>query len=109
MARLSTHVLDTVHGGAAAGVQVKLYAIEAESRRLITTVKTNEKGRAVLGEEMPSGVYELVFGVSVYFGQPGDPPFLNEVVVRFGLATETGDYHVPLLVSHYGYTTYRGT
>jgi 5-hydroxyisourate hydrolase len=112
MARLSTHVLDTANGRPAAGMRVQLYA--GEPRTLVKTVTTNADGRTaeplLAGEALAAGVYELVFGVADYFGLPGDgPPFLGEVVVRFGVADAAANYHVPLLVSPYGYSTYRGS
>jgi 5-hydroxyisourate hydrolase len=97
MARLSTHVLDTANGRPAAGVSVRL------NDKIVTT---DRDGRAVMGEDLPPGAYELVFAVGAYFG---DAPFLDEVVVRFRIAEGESRYHVPLLVSPYGYTTYRGS
>jgi len=109
MARLSTHVLDTANGRPAAGMRVRLYV--CEPRRLAETVWTNADGRAeVAGDTLKPGVYERVFSVADYFALPGDaPPFLGEVVVRFGVADEASNYHVPLLVSPFGYSTYRGS
>ncbi|HTS66409.1 MAG TPA: hydroxyisourate hydrolase [Candidatus Acidoferrales bacterium] len=97
MARLSTHVLDTAGGRPAAGVEVRFQG---------KTIKTGADGRAVLGEDLPPGIYELVFAVGAYFGTA---QFLDEVVVRFRIAEGEERYHVPLLVSPYGYTTYRGS
>jgi len=112
MAGLSTHVLDTANGRPAAGMRVQLYA--CEPRRLLETVTTNADGRTdeplLAGAALTAGVYELVFGVADYFGLPGGAvPFLGEVVVRFGVADAAANYHVPLLVSPYGYSTYRGS
>ena len=112
MARLSTHVLDTANGRPAAGMRVQLYV--CEPRRLVKTVTTNADGRTdeplLAGDALAAGVYELVFGVADYFGLPGGAvPFLGEVVVRFGVADAAANYHVPLLVSPYGYSTYRGS
>jgi 5-hydroxyisourate hydrolase len=112
MARLTTQVLDTANGRPAAGVRVQLYV--CEPRMLVKTVTTNEDGRTdeplLAGDPMTPGVYELVFSVGDYFGLPGDAvPFLGEVVVRFGVADPSANYHVPLLVSPYGYSTYRGS
>jgi len=108
MARLSTHVLDTANGRPAVGLQVKLFTCG----RLLKEVFTNSDGRTseplLSGDRIEPGVYELVFSVGAYFGTPAGA-FLNEVVVRFGIADEFGNYHVPLLVSPYGYTTYRGS
>jgi 5-hydroxyisourate hydrolase len=117
MAHLSTHVLDTARGRPAAGVAIRLYACEGESRRLLKTVETNADGRTddplLAGDRIPAGAYELVFGAGDYFRRLGealpDPPFLDEVVVRFGLADTAGNYHVPLLIAPYAYSTYRGS
>ncbi len=118
MARLTTHVLDTAHGHPAAGLELELYRIGSTGQRtLVTQARTNADGRTeaplLSGETLPTGVYELVFYVAAYFRAQGvylpDPPFLDEVVVRFGLAEAKGHYHVPLLVSPYGYSTYRGS
>jgi len=115
---LTTHVLDTAHGRPAAGVRVDLSIVEADGRtRLVRTVTTNADGRcdaALLGaDEMQVGRYELLFHVAEYFRAAGvalpDPPFLDAVPVRFAIADRAGRYHVPLLVSPYGYTTYRGS
>ena len=113
MPRLSTHVLDTANGRPAAGMRVRLYV--CEPRSLAKTVWTNADGRTeVAGDSLTPGVYELVFSVGDYFAMSsntaGDAvPFLGEVVVRFGVADDAANYHVPLLVSPYGYSTYRGS
>ena len=101
---ISTHVLDTTNGRPAAGMRVRLYRAGEQ----LADTRSNPDGRikAVL-EHAPPGVYELVFSVGEYFGSQG-APFLGEVVVRFGVEDDR-DYHVPLLVSPYGYTTYRGS
>jgi 5-hydroxyisourate hydrolase len=112
MPRLSTHVLDTAHGRPAAGMRIRLYV--CEPRSLVKTATTNADGRTdeplLESQSLAEGVYELVFSVGDYFGIPGEvPPFLGEVVVRFGVAGGAANYHVPLLVSPYGYCTYRGS
>jgi 5-hydroxyisourate hydrolase len=117
MARLSTHVLDTANGRPAAGMRVRLYI--CEPRSLLKTATTNADGRTgeplLEGHAFTPGVYELVFSVGDYFSVPegtpllGEVPFLGEVVVRFGVAAGAANYHVPLLVSPYGYSTYRGS
>lgn len=117
MARLSTHVLDTSRGQAAAGVKVELYRFDAGARVHCLTVRTNADGRTgeplLSGDRIPTGQYELVFAAGDYFRALGvvlpDPPFLDDIVVRFGIADGAANYHVPLLVSPYGYSTYRGT
>jgi 5-hydroxyisourate hydrolase len=105
MARLSTHVLDTARGRPAKGVTVRLYGFDGDLRN---TVATDGDGRAVLSESLAPGVYELVFSIGAYFGT-GPNGFLNEVVVRFTIDESESKYHVPLLISPYGYTTYRGS
>jgi 5-hydroxyisourate hydrolase len=114
MARLSTHVLDTARGVPAAGMRVRLFAIEGETRRLLKSVVTNADGRTgepvLAGDRLQPGVYELEFAVAEYFGSSGpQPPFLGDVPVRFGLFDPEGNYHVPLLVSPFGYSTYKGS
>jgi len=111
MTSLSTHVLDTMHGRPAAGMAVVLSGPEGEVARGVT----NGDGRcpALMQGEIGPGRYALRFAVADYFRRQGvalaDPPFLDEVVVDFGIATDGGHYHVPLLVSPYGYSTYRGS
>jgi 5-hydroxyisourate hydrolase len=118
MARLSTHVLDTAHGRPAAGLDLELYRLgSAGERTFITAARTNADGRTdqplLSGETIPVGLYELVFHVAAYFKAQGvsrpDPPVLDEVPIRFGIAEAQGHYHVPLLISPYGYSTYRGS
>ena len=117
-AGLTTHVLDTSRGRPAAGIRIDFSAIEPDGRVcLIRTVTTNADGRSdapLLGpEEMRVGRYELLFHVGAYFRATGealpDPAFLDQVPVRFAIAEPQGHYHVPLLVSPYGYVTYRGS
>ncbi|PZU96178.1 MAG: hydroxyisourate hydrolase [Pseudanabaena sp.] len=117
--KLSTHVLDTVHGCPARNMQIELWAI-AESnqqRTLLKTLRTNKDGRTdqplLVGAEMQTGIYEICFYVEDYFASCGaalpQPNFLNIVPVRFGIADPSGSYHVPLLVSLWAYSTYRGS
>jgi 5-hydroxyisourate hydrolase len=117
-AGLTTHVLDTARGRPAAGLRIDLMRLDTDGGvRPIKTVTTNTDGRVdapLLGPgEMEAGRYELVFHVGAYFGAAGatttDPPFLDQVPVRFTIAEPTAHYHVPLLVSPYGYVTYRGS
>jgi hydroxyisourate hydrolase len=98
---LSTHVLDTVRGRPAAGVALELrYADE------LVIAATDDDGRARLLEETPAGAYELTFVVGDYFGER---PFIDRVPVRFTIADPEAHYHVPLLVSPWSYSTYRGS
>ena len=116
MARLTTHVLDTARGQPGAGITVELYAF-GEERRFLTTTTTDDDGRSprplLEGSALAVGIYELVFHAGDYFRDAGielpDPPFLDRVVVRFGIASPEQHYHVPLLLSPYGYSTYRGS
>lgn len=116
MGRLTTHVLDTANGRPAAGVRIALYPAEDQNRALASAT-TNADGRCdgpiLEGEDFTAGVYELIFHVGDYFRDSGregpSPPFLDVVVVRFGIADADEHYHVPLLVSPFGYTTYRGS
>jgi len=113
--RLTTHVLDTASGKPAAGLAISLFRIEGDERRLIKSVSTNADGRCdqpLLDGDFTPGQYELVFQAGDYLRGQGvslaEPPFLDVVPIRFGLA-ERVHYHVPLLISPYGYSTYRGS
>lgn len=115
MGKLTTHVLDTAGGRPGAGIGVKLYSME-NGRHLVASASTNRDGRtdaALLeGDTFRSGVYEIEFSVGDYFREQGariaEPPFLDDVVLRVTLAGDE-DYHVPLLVSPWSYSTYRGS
>ncbi len=112
-AKLSTHVLDLTLGKPAAGMTVELWRRGAGPVR-VKTVTTNADGRTdapLLGEaEMAAGDYELVFHVRRYFAARGEAcPFLDEVPIRFAITDATAGYHVPLLVSPWAYSTYRGS
>jgi 5-hydroxyisourate hydrolase len=111
MSTLSTHVLDTMHGKPAAGMAVALAGFDGEIARGITDGDGRCPGMAT-GDLAP-GRYALRFCVGDYFRGLGialpDPPFLEDVTVDFGIAADGGHYHVPLLVSPYGYSTYRGS
>ncbi len=117
MARLSTHVLDTANGKPAAGVRLHLFSLQSDLRTLITERTTNADGRTdaplLSGDEIPTGVYELVFFAGDYFRARGDalptPAFVDVVPIRFGIADASGHYHVPLLVSPWSFSTYRGS
>lgn len=112
MTSLSTHVLDTAHGCPAAGVRVRLLR---EGAGTIAQGITNADGRCPeLGEaRVPAGRYCLEFAVAEYFRGRGvalpDPPFLDLVTLAFGITDNGGHYHVPLLVSPFGFSTYRGS
>ncbi|MDN2565160.1 hydroxyisourate hydrolase [Aquibium sp. A9E412] len=114
--RLTTHVLDTAAGRPAAGMAIALYRLDGDRREHLTTVTTNADGRCdgpiLDGAAFSAGRYELVFAVGDYLRRSGaalpDPAFLDVVPIRFGMAEEA-HYHVPLLVSPYGYSTYRGS
>lgn len=113
MGKLTTHVLDTAHGCPARAMVIRLYR---EDTLLLQTV-TNDDGRCdqplLSGDAMQQGRYRLEFGVAPYFKSKGiqldNPAFLDVVVIDFGIADADGHYHVPLLVSPYGYSTYRGS
>jgi 5-hydroxyisourate hydrolase len=115
MGRLTTHILDTMHGGPAAGVAVRVYAAGG-ARRLVASATTNDDGRApqplLDGAAFKSGIYELEFDVGEYFRRRGaalsEPAFLDSVIIRFAVNADE-DYHVPLLVSPWSYSTYRGS
>lgn len=118
MGRLSTHVLDTANGTPAAGIRVDLYRLDGTGvRSLIKTVVTNSDGRTdaplLVGDDCKPGIYELAFDVADYFRGKGtamsDPPFLTTVPLRFSISEPDGHYHVPLLVSPWSYSTYRGS
>jgi 5-hydroxyisourate hydrolase len=117
--RLTTHVLDTARGRPAAGVVIELWRIGPlpGDRHLLGSTRTNADGRTdgplIAGDDLAPGVYEIVFAIGDYFtalGEfTGDPPFLDRVPIRFGVADADSHYHVPLLTSPWSYTTYRGS
>ena len=113
MSGLTTHVLDTMRGKPVGGLRIDLFRIEGGEKPLLKTVRTNDDGRTdepLLSEnEFETGVYEVVFYVGEYFGEDGDPPFLDQVPVRFGVSDPDAHYHVPLLTSPWSYSTYRGS
>ncbi len=117
MGRLTTHVLDTHGGTPAAGMRVELYRLDEGGHTPLADVTTNVDGRCdgplLSGEALRPGRYELRFHVGAYFAARGlalpDPTFLDVVPVRFGVADAAGHYHVPLLVSPWAYSTYRGS
>lgn len=117
MARLSTHVLDTSRGAPAAGVRIELHVVKDGARTRLATATTNDDGRTdaplLAGDRLVVGVYEITFHAGEYFRRAGipvtNPPFLDEIVVRVGIADAAGSYHVPLLLAPYAYSTYRGS
>jgi 5-hydroxyisourate hydrolase len=117
MGRLSTHVLDTARGKPAAGVRITLYRISGQSHRKVAEMVTNADGRTdtpmLEGAALTEGSYELVFAAGDYLrasGQAGEGVlFLDEIPIRFGVPDAAAHYHVPLLISPFGYSTYRGS
>ena len=117
MGRLTTHILDTASGYPAAAVPIELFVLSGEDRKRLTTATTNDDGRCdaplLDGDTFRAGVYELLFHVGDYLRLRGtsmpSPAFLDIVPIRFGVASPGDHYHVPLLISPYGYSTYRGS
>jgi 5-hydroxyisourate hydrolase len=114
---LSTHVLDTMHGGPAVGMTVTLYTTEGERATLVRQYTLNHDGRTdgplYDNHTLRAGTYRLVFDVAAYFKAKGvvlpEPNFLDRVSIDFGVARVDQHYHVPLLVSPWSYSTYRGS
>jgi 5-hydroxyisourate hydrolase len=117
MPRLSTHVLDTALGKPAAGIAVELHRLGPDGRAHLASAVTNADGRTdaplLSAERLETGTYELTFRVGPYLRRVSpalpDPLFLDDVVVRVGIAEPAGNYHVPLLLSPHGYSVYRGS
>ncbi|MER3554621.1 MAG: hydroxyisourate hydrolase [Meiothermus sp.] len=118
MARLSTHVLDLAAGKPATGMRLELFKLGAPGERVsLKATTTNADGRTdeplLSGDAIETGVYELVFQAAAYLRSQGhnlpEFPFLDEIILRFGIADPQGHYHVPLLLSPFGYSTYRGS
>lgn len=114
---LTTHVLDTAQGIPAAGMSVSLYRIAGDAPKLLANMTTNADGRTdgpILPQgEFSTGTFELIFEAGAYFSHAGlgmeQPRFLDVIPIRFGISDLKSHYHVPLLVSPYGYSTYRGS
>ncbi|MDQ2825176.1 MAG: hydroxyisourate hydrolase [Verrucomicrobiota bacterium] len=108
MSALTTHVLDTMRGRPAAGMKIELWSLDKKA--LLKTIETNSDGRTdapmLDADAMATGTYELVFYVGDYFGEK---KFLDRVPVRFAISDAAAKYHVPLLVSPWAYSTYRGS
>ena len=117
MGKLSTHVLDTAHGKPANGVQVQLFVLHGAQRILVKSDVTNDDGRCngplLEGDSLLPGLYELVFAAGDYFAALGvalgQPRFLDRVTIAFGVANVDQNYHVPLVVTPFSYSTYRGS
>jgi 5-hydroxyisourate hydrolase len=117
MGKLTTHVLDTANGRPGAGIKIELFALAGDTRRALKTTTTNDDGRCreplLEGSAFVAGEYELVFHAGDYFAATGaplpQPRFVDRVVLRFGVADAAAHYHVPLLVSPWSYSTYRGS
>ena len=117
MGKLSTHVLDTSLGKPGAGVKIELYEIGGETRRLLRSDTTNQDGRCntplLEGDALRVGRYELVFEAGDYFAAQGarlpEPRFIDRVTIAFGIADPAQNYHVPLVVTPWSYSTYRGS
>ncbi len=115
--RLTTHVLDTVHGVPAAGMRIELFKHHAGAWQLLRSVITNDDGRVegplLAGADLLPGRYRLMFEVEGYFRAKGvalpEPAFLGQVPLDFGIADAQGHYHVPLLASPWAFSTYRGS
>ncbi|WP_413438274.1 hydroxyisourate hydrolase [Sulfuriferula sp. GW1] len=116
MGKLTTHIIDTAQGCPAAGIPVEIYRI-GQPTTLLISFHSNSDGRSdgalLEGRELCIGEYEFVFYIAKYFSSSGlalpDPPFLDRIAIRFSVADPLGRYHVPLLVSPWGYSTYRGS
>lgn len=116
MGKLTTHVLDTTHGRPGKGIPLRLFRLGAKDE-LVAKAVTNDDGRCdgpiLDGDKMLPGTYRLEFDVADYFKAQGvklaDVPFLDTVLIRFGITDAKAHYHVPLLVSPFGYSTYRGS
>ncbi len=113
---LSTHVLDTARGVPAAGMRIELFRL-GDSRQLLRSMVTNDDGRTdgpiLPAEDFKRGTYELIFHAGDYLDAVGvpmeEPRFLDKIPIRFGISDDSAHYHVPLLVSPFGYSTYRGS
>lgn len=113
---LTTHVLDTARGCPAQGLKIELFRIEGETRTHLKSLTTNDDGRTdeqiLPGDKFETGTYELVFHAGAYLDAIGTPPeeprFLDVIPLRFGMS-DASHYHVPLLLSPFGYSTYRGS
>ena len=117
MAKLSTHVLDTANGVPAKGIRLEFFRVEGSTQQLLKTLITNNDGRTdellLDNETIEVGEYIIVFHVAQYFSNQGckqqKPEFLNRIPLHFAISDASANYHVPLLVSPWSYSTYRGS
>ncbi len=117
MGKLSTHVLDTMHGRPAENIAIDLYRVTQDQRQLLKQVHTNADGRCdqplLQGQALETGVYELVFHAGDYFAGKGvlvpEPRFVDQITLRFGVADASQNWHVPLVVTPWTWSTYRGS
>lgn len=117
MGKLSTHVLDTMHGRPASNMDIELYSLDGDTRTLLIRVHTNNDGRCdrplLDGNALKAGTYEMIFHAGDYFEHQGiqtpEPRFVDQVVIRFGVGNPHENYHVPLLVTPWAWSTYRGS
>jgi len=116
MTKLTTHVLDIYSGKPGKGIKVDLYYIQNEKREKINSIILNDDGRTdkplIEGSNFKEGKYEIIFFVGDYFNKiakTSNIPFLDDVVIKFGISNSKEHYHVPLLVSPWSYSTYRGS
>ena len=116
MTKLTTHVLDIYSGKPGKGIKVELYYSDKKEKKKIKSIILNNDGRSdeplVQGDEFKTGKYEIIFYIGDYFKNITNSvkiPFLDDVVIRFGISNSKEHYHVPLLVSPWSYSTYRGS
>jgi 5-hydroxyisourate hydrolase len=117
MGKLTTHVLNIANGSPAAGMRIELRTLTEGAAARLSTLQTDSDGRSpaplLQGDALRNGRYSLTFHVAEYFRSTGvslpEPPFFDEVVIAFGIADATQNYHVPLLVAPWSYSTYRGS
>lgn len=117
MGKLSTHVLDTLHGMPAENIAIDLYRVTPDQRQLLKQVRTNADGRCdqplLQDPALQTGVYELVFHAGDYFASKGvlvpEPRFVDQITLRFGVADPSQNWHVPLVVTPWTWSTYRGS
>ena len=117
MSKLTTHVLNTSNGVPAAGLRIELRSADTAATMPLKAIRTDAEGRSPMpllaGDALTPGRYSLTFYAAEYFRSIGaalsDPPFFDEIIIAFGIADPTQNYHVPLLISPWSYSTYRGS